>query len=153
MKLKEFGPPRERASLAPPVPLDPPLINHLKTEIVVNIVSNVQSKFDSLKMLLHFFNLDTSQATFNKHNVIENNSLLIYRSKLKSPLNYPPISYLSSPFSGGSRIFLRGVRQLPKVLLFCKFFAENCMKMKEFGFPGGVPAPPLDPPIPFHNYQ
>ena len=38
-----------------------------------------------------------------------------------------------------------GVRQLPKVLLFFKFFAENCMKMKEFGPPGGarVPGAPL----------
>ena len=32
--------------------------------------------------------------------------------------------------------FLEGVRQLPKVLLFFNFFAENCMKMKEFGPPG-----------------
>ena len=39
--------------------------------------------------------------------------------------------------SGGSRIFPRGVRQLPKVLLFFNFLAENCMKMKEFGPPGG----------------
>ena len=29
-----------------------------------------------------------------------------------------------------------GVRQLPKVLLFFIFFAENCMKMKEFGLRG-----------------
>ena len=43
--------------------------------------------------------------------------------------------------SGGCRIFLRG-RQLSKwlyksiILQFC--FAENCMKMKEFGPQGGV---------------
>ena len=51
--------------------------------------------------------------------------------------------------SGGSRIFPRGVRQLPKVLLFFNFVPENCMKMKEFGPPGGrVPGvPPLDPPM------
>ena len=35
--------------------------------------------------------------------------------------------------------FLEGVRQLPKVLLFFNFFAENCMKMKEFGPGGGSP--------------
>ena len=29
------------------------------------------------------------------------------------------------------------VRQLPKVLLFFDFLAENCMKMKEFGPPVG----------------
>ena len=51
--------------------------------------------------------------------------------------------------SGGSRIFPRGVRQLPKVLLFFNFVPENCMKMKEFGSPGGRAslAPPLDPPM------
>ena len=52
--------------------------------------------------------------------------------------------------SGGSRIFPRGVRQLPKVLLFFNFVPENCMKMKEFGPPGGGARPwrpPLDPPM------
>ena len=52
------------------------------------------------------------------------------------------LDYIS--ISGGSRIFPRGVRQLPKVLLFFNFFPENCMKMKEFGPPGGrVPGAPL----------
>ena len=45
-------------------------------------------------------------------------------------------------FSGGSRIFLRGVRQLQKGLLFCKCFTENYMKMKEFGPGGRLPARP-----------
>ena len=31
-------------------------------------------------------------------------------------------------------------------LLFRKIFAENCMKMKEFGLRGGV-RPPLSPPL------
>ena len=36
----------------------------------------------------------------------------------------------------------------PKLGLFCNFFAENCMKMKEFGPPGGASlTPPLDPPM------
>ena len=46
--------------------------------------------------------------------------------------------------------FPKGVRQLPKVLLFFNFFPENCMKMKEFGPPGGARPwcpPPLDPPM------
>ena len=30
----------------------------------------------------------------------------------------------------------------PKVVLFCNLFAENCMKMKEFG-----PEGPLGPPM------
>ena len=38
--------------------------------------------------------------------------------------------------------FSWGMRQLPKVQLFCKFFAENFMKMKEFGPPGASLAPP-----------
>ena len=51
-----------------------------------------------------------------------------------------------SHISGGSRIFPRGVRQLPKVLLFFNFVPENCMKMKEFGVPGGGRAS-LAPPL------
>ena len=44
-----------------------------------------------------------------------------------------------------------GGAPIPKLGLFCKFFAENCMKMKEFGPPvggGGSMVPPLDPPMP-----
>ena len=47
-------------------------------------------------------------------------------------------------FSVGSRIFLGWGRQLPKSYYFA-IFAENCMKMKEFG-PGGaslVPSPAI----------
>ena len=40
--------------------------------------------------------------------------------------------------------FSRGGAPTPKLGLFCKFFAENCMKMKEFRPPGGrVPGAPL----------
>ena len=40
--------------------------------------------------------------------------------------------------------FPEGGAPIPKLGLFCQFFAENCMKMKEFG-PGGRAslAPPL----------
>ena len=32
----------------------------------------------------------------------------------------------------------------PKIIIFCKYFAKNCMKMKEFGPPGAhVPGTPL----------
>ena len=42
--------------------------------------------------------------------------------------------YFTSTFiSGGSRIFPREVRPFLKMLLFFNFFAENCMKMTEFG--------------------
>ena len=47
--------------------------------------------------------------------------------------------------SGGSRIFPRGVRQLPKVLLFFNFVPKNCMKMKEFGPQGGARVPGAPP--------
>ena len=46
----------------------------------------------------------------------------------------------------------------PKSAIIFQFFAENCMKMKEFGPPGGggggrVPGapPPLDPPMDMPN--
>ena len=52
--------------------------------------------------------------------------------------HYLPISAVPDPgFPPGGG----GVRQLPKVLLFFNFFAENYMKMKEFG-PPWRPSPP-----------
>ena len=44
--------------------------------------------------------------------------------------------------------FSRGVALTPKLGLFYKYFAENCMKMKEFGPRGGVSlVSPLDLPM------
>ena len=50
-------------------------------------------------------------------------------------------SSTSSKFSGGSRTFLRGGNSQSGCanLLFFKFVAENCMKMKEFGPLGACP--------------
>ena len=47
--------------------------------------------------------------------------------------------------SGGSKIFLGGGvgGPNPTVGLFFQLFAENCMKMKEFGPRGRVPGAPL----------
>ena len=41
----------------------------------------------------------------------------------------------------------------PKIAIIFHIFAENCMKMKEFGPPGGVRPwrPPLDPPMGIDN--
>ena len=39
--------------------------------------------------------------------------------------------------------FSRGGATTAKLGLFCKFFAENCMKMKEFGPGGARPWRPL----------
>ena len=47
--------------------------------------------------------------------------------------------------------FSPGGAPTPKSAIIFQFFAENCMKMKEFGPPGGGRAslaPPLDPPMP-----
>ena len=64
---------------------------------------------------------------------------------MKCPLQKKKIST-----SGGSRIFPRRA-PTPNVAVltyyFAIFFAENCMKMKEFGPRGCIPGTPLDPPI------
>ena len=46
--------------------------------------------------------------------------------------------------SGGSRIFPGGA-PTPKIAIIFHIFAENCMKMKEFGPPGGVRIPGAPP--------
>ena len=46
--------------------------------------------------------------------------------------------------------FSPGGAPTPKSAIIFQFFAENCMKMKEFGPPGGGARPwrpPLDPPM------
>ena len=46
--------------------------------------------------------------------------------------------------------FSPGGAPTPKSAIIFQFFAKNCMKMKEFGPPGGGRAslaPPLDPPM------
>ena len=48
--------------------------------------------------------------------------------------------------------FSPGGAPTPKSAIIFQFFAENCMKMKEFGPPGGGARPwrpPLDPPMPY----
>ena len=54
---------------------------------------------------------------------------------------YLPVS------SGGSSIFPRGVRQLPKVLLFFKYLPKTAWKWKNLDPGGASLAPPLDPPM------
>ena len=44
--------------------------------------------------------------------------------------------------------FPQGGAPTPKIAFIFQIFAENCMKMKEFGPRGGASlAPPLDPPM------
>ena len=47
--------------------------------------------------------------------------------------------------SGGSRIFPGGGAPTPKIAIIFHIFAENCMKMKEFGPPGGARVPGAPP--------
>ena len=55
---------------------------------------------------------------------------------------------IASICSGGSRIFPRGVCQLPKLLLFFKFLSKTAWKWKNLDPGGGrVPGAPLDPPM------
>ena len=57
--------------------------------------------------------------------------------------------------------FPQGGAPTPKSAIIFQFFAKNCMKMKEFGPPGGGARPwrpPLDPPMQWppcqvHNLQ
>ena len=46
--------------------------------------------------------------------------------------------------------FPQGGAPTPKIAIIYQIFAKNCMKMKEFGPPGGGARPwrpPLDPPM------
>ena len=51
----------------------------------------------------------------------------------------------STPLSVADPGFSPGVAPTPKIAIIFHIFAENCMKMKEFGPPGGarVPGAPL----------
>ena len=53
-------------------------------------------------------------------------------------------------FSVADPGFSPGGAPTPKIAIIFHIFAENCMKMKEFGPPGGGARPwrpPLDPPM------
>ena len=52
----------------------------------------------------------------------------------------------NTTLSGGSRIFPRGGRQLPKVLLFLNFLPKTAWKWKNLDPPGGVRVPGAPPP-------
>ena len=48
----------------------------------------------------------------------------------------------------GIQDFPQGAVPTPKIAIIFQIFAEKCMKMKEFGCPGGASlAPPLDLPM------
>ena len=68
---------------------------------------------------------------------------LLIRTRMESMSRYAMRSSINiaSTTSGGSRIFPRGA-PTPKIAIIFQIFAENCMKMKEFG-PGGRPWRPL----------
>ena len=65
---------------------------------------------------------------------------------------YKPLSDMICVHSGGSRIFPRGVRQLPKLLLFFIVLLKTAWKWKNLDPGGGASlAPPLDPPMVHDN--
>ena len=43
--------------------------------------------------------------------------------------------------------FPQGGAPTPKIAIIFQIFAENCMKMSEFGLGGASLVPPLDPPM------
>ena len=52
--------------------------------------------------------------------------------------------------------FPQGGAPTPKIAIIFQIFAKNCMKMKEFGPPGGGARPwrpPLDPPMTWIIYM
>ena len=56
---------------------------------------------------------------------------------------FAKITEFNESSSGASRIFPQGGAPTPKIDILFQIFAENCMKMKEFGPPGGAhPWPP-----------
>ena len=62
----------------------------------------------------------------------------------------PPIQHNSIHYQWRIQDFPQGGAPTPKIAIIFHIFAENCMKMKEFGPPGGGARPwrpPLDPPM------
>ena len=57
---------------------------------------------------------------------------------------------LNDPIQWRIQDFPQGGAPTPKIAIIFHIFAKNCIKMKEFGPPGGGARPwrpPLDPPI------
>ena len=61
--------------------------------------------------------------------------------KWKATVGDLKVHYYLLLFSGGSRIFLKEV-PTPNAGVLTYYFAENCMKMKEFRHVGRVPGAP-----------
>ena len=69
----------------------------------------------------------------------------LYRARSNWRVGELHIRDIMNNYSGGSRIFPQGGAPTPKIAIIFQIFAEDCMKMKEFGPPGGarVPGAPL----------
>ena len=101
--------------------------------------------------LFHFWEFCTHKEYFPRSNVyVKFFCEAIFSLELQT---LKPTKYIDakiedsldiSTYSGGSRIFPRGGAPTPKIAIIFHIFAENCMKMKEFGPSGGASlAPPL----------
>ena len=90
---------------------------------------------------VYIFVFSTSQ-TVTRQTIYNHDSL--HEREFPIETSYKDIyDFESMIFNVGSRIFPRGEgAPIPKLGLFCKIFAENYIKMKEFGTGGTSLAPP-----------
>ena len=86
-----------------------------------------------------------NESQFEQRPTEWNTRAFLFISRYQQFQNWPEKK--DEPSQWWIQDFPQGVRQLPKVLLFFNFFAENCMEMREFGPRGVSLATPLDPPI------
>ena len=128
----------------PPKILEPPLRKpplyhkylknyvNFKTDFASDNISYLNNAAKRLKL--------TDNIVFYKHDI---KYTVFYLAEENEDQIQEPIQWQIQDFSEGRR-------QLAKVGMLTYYFAENCMKMKEFGPPGSGGAslaPPLDPPL------
>ena len=76
------------------------------------------------------------------------------RPRTLDPLSHQTSEKSYTPYKWRIQDFPQGGAPTAKIAIIFQIFAKNCMKMKEFGPPGGarIPgAPPLDPPMPIYQ--
>ena len=113
------------------------------TESFDSVVANIFNVSGSVMMASELEDVHNSTVTYSSSTSTIPLTVVGIDS---TGLAHKKVSLKINVHSGGSRIFLGG-GHLPSGCVIL-FFAENCMKMKEFGPRGRVPgATPLDPPM------
>ena len=143
------NPPRQR----PLLDRDPPVDRQTLVKILpcpkIRLREVIKLEFSSLDFVPRFF-----KSLFGGSFPIETNPIQLRVNFIDFAT--PDVIWLSLMVhmvnSGGSRIFPRGVRQLPKLLLFFKFLPKTAWEWKNLDPRGGGSArpwrpPPLDPPM------